>query len=89
MDQPIHARSHIDKRDMIMDGKPIKYALKADGSFLLYSVGEDGQDDGGSNEMLPKKTNSNNLWERKDFVWPAPASPEETEAWRKERLERK
>jgi len=29
-----------------MDGKPLRYRRKDDGTFLLYSVGEDGKDDG-------------------------------------------
>jgi hypothetical protein len=55
------------------------------GSFVLYSVGTDGKDDGGETALLPSKTNVRMLWERKDYVWPAPALPEEIEAYRKER----
>ncbi|PWU10934.1 MAG: hypothetical protein C5B50_24515 [Verrucomicrobia bacterium] len=67
-----------------LDGKPIKYHLNQDGSFTLYSVGDDGKDDGGDPSLLPGKTNLQILWDRKDFVWPAPALPEEIEAYRKE-----
>jgi hypothetical protein len=67
-----------------MDGKPIKYRLNADGTFTLYSVGEDGKDDGGDASVLPDKTSFRILWNRKDFVWPAPATPEEVETFRKE-----
>ena len=67
-----------------MDGKPIKYRLDAEGSFVLYSVGEDGKDDGGDTTLLPDKTNRRNLWDRKDWVWPAPALPDEIIAYRKE-----
>src|SRR5438034_970646 len=31
----------------LIDGLPLRYRLQADGSFLLYSVNEDGKDDGG------------------------------------------
>ena len=31
-----------------MDGQPLRYRLIADGTFLLYSVGENGVDDGGN-----------------------------------------
>ena len=31
----------------LMDGKPLRYRRKDDGTFLLYSVGEDGKDDEG------------------------------------------
>jgi hypothetical protein len=55
-----------------MDGKPLKYRLNADGSYTLYSVGEDGKDDGGD-AILPPGEMSRNPWKRKDFVWPAPA----------------
>lgn len=67
-----------------MDGRPVKYRLNADGTFTLYSVGQDGKDDGGDASLLPSKTTVRNLWDRKDFVWPAPALPEEIEAHRKE-----
>jgi hypothetical protein len=30
-----------------MVGQPLRYRLKADGGYVLYSVGEDGKDDGG------------------------------------------
>jgi hypothetical protein len=69
-----------------MDGQPMKYHLNPDGSFVLYSVGENGTDDGGDVTLLPDRKNFWNLWDRRDFVWPAPASPEETEAYRKEAL---
>jgi hypothetical protein len=69
-----------------MDGQPMRYQSNADGSFTLYSVGEDGKDDGGDTSLLPDKTNLRILWDRKDFVWPAPAFPEEIETFRKESL---
>jgi hypothetical protein len=68
-----------------MDGKPIRFQLDAPGGFVLYSVGEDGRDDGGDASLRPGKTNSRGLWDRKDCVWPAPALPDEIEAYRKNR----
>jgi hypothetical protein len=65
-----------------MDGKPIKYRLKPDGSFTLYSVGEDGKDDGGD-VALPEGSKSRDLWRRRDYVWPAPATPEEVDEYRR------
>jgi hypothetical protein len=65
-----------------MDGKPIKYRLNDDGSFTLYSVGEDGQDDGGELSLPPEVKTTRDLWRRRDYVWPAPATPEEVEAYR-------
>ena len=67
-----------------MDGKPVKYHPNPDGSFTLYSFGDDGKDDGGDAALPPEKKGSNNLWNRKDFIWPGPASPEEVAVWRKE-----
>ncbi len=67
-----------------MDGKPMRYRLKKDSSFILYSVGEDGKDDGGDGSLMSGKQSRQNLWDRKDFVWPATALPEEAEAYRKE-----
>ena len=40
------------------DGKPVRYRLQVDGSFALYSVGADFQDDGGA--------------PGKDLLWPKP-----------------
>ena len=60
-----------------MDGKPMKYRLNSDGQFLLYSAGEDGQDDNGSLALRPGKSSERNPWDRKDFVWPAPATQQE------------
>jgi len=69
-----------------MDGKPLRYRLNADGSFTLYSVGENLTDDGGDTSLLPDQPAVRNLWARKDCVWPAPATPEEVEAYRQEAL---
>jgi hypothetical protein len=63
------------------DGKPLKYRPNADGTFLLYSVGEDGIDDGGD----PTNTaggSSSLYWQNakaRDWVWPQPASPAEVQ----------
>jgi hypothetical protein len=56
-----------------MDGKPLRYRLIADGQFLLYSVGEDGKDDGGDSSQDSGKGSL----KRKDMVWPLPAGQEE------------
>jgi hypothetical protein len=67
-----------------MDGKPLRYRLNADGSFLLYSVGENLTDDGGDSSPSPDHAGSRAAWFRKDYVWPTPATPEEVEAYRRE-----
>jgi hypothetical protein len=64
-------------RDPI-DGKPLRYRLNTDGSFVLYSVGEDGLDDAGSPE--PLQTAPRQWWRARDAVWPRPATPDEVKA---------
>ena len=63
-----------------VNGQPLRYRLKADGTFLLYSVGDNGVDDGG-NPSPPKNIRSSNFyWQNNlvlDWVWPQPATPEE------------
>lgn len=66
-----------------MDGQSIRYRLNSDGSFTLYSVGKDGKDDGGD-LTPPAGLKSKDLWRRRDYVWPAPASAEEVEEYRRE-----
>jgi hypothetical protein len=56
-----------------MSGKALGYRQNGDGGFVLYSVGEDGKDDGGSATPLAS-TNKFGLWETKDAVWPMPAN---------------
>jgi hypothetical protein len=53
----------------LMDGKPLRYQLKTNDTYLLYSVGEDGIDNGGD------PTNTNKYWlKARDAVWPMPMS---------------
>ncbi|HEY5912617.1 MAG TPA: hypothetical protein VJA21_18605 [Verrucomicrobiae bacterium] len=66
-----------------MDGGSLRYRRQPEGGFLLYSVGEDGKDDGGDASLPPGKTNLRMIWERKDMVWPAPATADEAEAYQK------
>lgn len=61
-----------------MDGQPLRYQLRDDGTYLLYSVGGDGIDQGGSPETTVK--GSIRWLLGKDFVWPQPATPEEVDA---------
>jgi len=55
-----------------MSAKPLIYRLKADGSYVLYSVGEDGKDDGG--DPIPPPGAPPGLWGCRDAVWPSPAN---------------
>jgi hypothetical protein len=74
-----------------MDGQPLRYRRNADGTFLLYSVGENGKDDGG-NPAFPKYVQpANYYWQNSealDWVWPQPATPEEIQAYYHRRLSR-
>lgn len=66
-------------RDPI-DGKPLRYRLNSDGTYVLYSVGDDGKDDGGDvSAATPSKTTS---WlQGRDWVWPLPASDDEVKTF--------
>jgi hypothetical protein len=61
-----------------VDGKPLRYCLKPDETFLLYSIGPDGKDDGGDASLTDGLTHYYWLDLRaRDWVWPEPASSEE------------
>jgi hypothetical protein len=69
----------------LMDGQPLRYRRKDDGTFLLYSIGEDGKDDGGD-PTAAKSGYTAFFWNGRDCVWPAAAKPEEVaEAEKKKR----
>jgi hypothetical protein len=54
-----------------MDGRPLHYHPRDKDSFLLYSAGEDGRDDGG--DPAPRKSGEKpGLWTGRDAVWPSP-----------------
>jgi hypothetical protein len=62
-----------------VNAQPLHYKPNADGTFLLYSVGEDAEDNGGDPKPDETKTRSN-AWQRgRDWVWPQPATVQETE----------
>ena len=55
----------------LMAGQPLRYRLNPDGSFILYSVGEDGRDDGGDETREgPAGWRRNDPWGGRDCVWP-------------------
>ena len=54
----------------LMSVEPLRYRLNPDGSFVLYSVGEDGQDNGGEASASSIITNKFDFWSGKDAVWP-------------------
>ena len=68
-----------------MDGRELRYRPNADGGFLLYSVNEDGKDDGGDATLPKDRQDRPNLFNGRDMVWPMPATQaEEAEARAKE-----
>src|ERR1022692_2022231 len=61
------------------DGKSLRYHPNDDGTYLLYSVGEDGRDDGGDPTNVASGSSSF-YWQNnraRDWVWPQPATDEE------------
>jgi hypothetical protein len=71
-------------RDYMTD-QPIRYRASPGETFILYSVGNNGRDDGGDSTMdiTPGFLNPYSLrfWDRRDAVWPVAASPEDIEAY--------
>jgi hypothetical protein len=62
------------------DGKPLRYHPNADGTYLLYCVGEDGVDDGGDPSLPVGVTTTSFYWQNthaRDWVWPQPATDAE------------
>ena len=58
-----------------MDGMPLRYRRNPDGSFLLYSVNEDGKDDGGDPNPPPNGQGLPLFGNGRDLVWPRAATP--------------
>ena len=56
-----------------MDGNPLRYRLNPDGTFTLYSIGEDGKDHGGDPSFRTDRWRPG-LWHGRDAVWPSPAT---------------
>lgn len=66
----------------LMDGQPLRYRLEPNGNFLLYSVGEDGEDNNGdATPMEVEGTKSKSWLKGRDAVWPQPATAEEIAAY--------
>ncbi|MDR3458392.1 MAG: hypothetical protein P4N60_13155 [Verrucomicrobiae bacterium] len=74
-----------------VDGQPLRYRLNADGTFLLYSVGENGVDDGGSPALESGVTSSTFNWQNPhalDWVWPQPATAAEIQKYYEEQAKK-
>jgi len=66
-----------------MDGRNLRYRLNPDSSYLLYSAGEDGVDDGG--DATPPKDRSLSFFLGRDLVWPRAATAEEMQGYEAEK----
>jgi hypothetical protein len=62
-------------------GKPLRYRLNDDGTFTLYSVGEDGEDNGADASNANPASTSFHWQQGRDWVWPKPANQEEIESY--------
>jgi len=64
------------------DGQTLRYRWQPDGTFLLYSLGEDGVDNGGDGS--PARRADSLGWQRgRDLVWPSPATAAELASWQR------
>jgi hypothetical protein len=61
------------------DGKPLQYHPNADGSYLLYSIGDNGKDDGGDPTNTASGSSSFYWQHGRDWVWPQPATAAEAQ----------
>jgi hypothetical protein len=74
-----------------VDGQPLRYRRNADGTYLLYSIGENGVDDGGNSSLEKGVTDSNYYWPNLhalDWIWPQPATPAEIEKYYEEQAKK-
>jgi hypothetical protein len=62
-----------------MDGKDLRYRLQPDGSYLLYSIGENGVDDGG--DPTPPANTPPGFLRGRDWVWPVVATEQEVSVY--------
>jgi hypothetical protein len=53
-----------------MDGQPLRYKLHSDGSYTLYSVADDTQDDQGDPTSRAADEHHPSAWDGRDWVWP-------------------
>jgi hypothetical protein len=70
-----------------MDGHDLRYHLKPDGTYLLYSVGSDGVDNGG--DATPIEGKKPGFLNGRDSVWPRAATDEEVQAYEAEQTKPK
>ena len=53
-----------------MDGQPLRYKVRSDGSYILYSVADDAEDDQGSSVPSAPSPKPVSTWDGRDWVWP-------------------
>jgi len=63
----------------LMNNQPFRYKLTPDDIALLYSVGDDGRDDGGEAQPSDATATYRRIWDGKDAVWPRPASGQDAQ----------
>jgi hypothetical protein len=61
----------------LIDGQSLRYRLQTDGNFVLYSVNEDGKDDGGDPRPTSPASQNYSFGNGRDMVWPMPATAED------------
>lgn len=62
-----------------MDGKALRYRIRPGGKdFELYSVGEDGKDNGGDPDQNKEKKSYRQIWDGRDALWPSAATAAES-----------
>jgi hypothetical protein len=66
-----------------MDGRDMRYRLNSNGMCLLYSVGNDGVDEGGDPTPPATQRERGRVWlfDGRDWVWPRAATSEEVKAY--------
>jgi hypothetical protein len=60
-----------------VDGRPLRYRRLSHGEFLLYSVGDNGVDDGGDATPTDSEKFAGSWWKSRDAVWSLPAREQE------------
>jgi len=74
-----------------VDSQPLRYRQNADGTFLLYSIGENGKDDGGDPSLDKSVESPSFQWQNShalDWVWPQPATAEEIQKYYEEQAKK-
>jgi hypothetical protein len=54
----------------LMDGRPLRYKIRPDGTACLYSVGDDAEDNLGDPTPQTSDHQRPSAWEGRDWVWP-------------------